>query len=179
MTSAESVINDTFRFSDGASGTAYLDWSIDGTASAAEGLDLSFGVGVLLFYWVPPGAGVAEELIYAYTSSGFICDALLVETTCSVGSSFAAQGSIPLPITSGDYFLQTALQSQARDGTSNFGNTARLYLRTPDGVTIDSASGRFLASATPISAVPESSANALLLAGLGVLGFVARRRRLL
>jgi hypothetical protein len=57
----------------------------------------------------------------------------------------------------------------------NFGNTAKFYLRLPEGVTYTSTSGNFLTAAAPIFAVPEPSTWAMLLAGKGMLA--AKRRR--
>lgn len=177
-TSAESVIAEGFRFSTGASGTAFLDWSIDGSASADPSNLFSYGLGSLAFYWVTPESGLAQQLLYVHTTSALICDAIQVETTCEIGNSFAATGTLALPILPGNYYLQVALTTQAaNNGTADFGNTARLYLRLPEGVSIASDSGTFLASAVPISAVPEPSAAALLLAGLGVVVLVGRRGR--
>ena len=58
-------------------------------------------------------------------------------------------------------------------------NTAALWLGTlPDGMTITSASGHdYSIDPTAVAAVPEPESYVLLLAGIGVLGFVAKRRR--
>lgn len=176
-TSAQSVIAENFRFSTGASGTAFLDWSVDGSASADPSSLFSYGQGSLAFYWVTPESAQGQELLYVYTTWAYICDAIQVETSCEIGNSFAAAGTLALSILPGDYTLQVALTTQAANGTADFGNTARLHLRLPEGVSIESDSGTFLASAVPISAVPEPAAAALLLAGLGVVVLAGRRGR--
>ena len=60
-------------------------------------------------------------------------------------------------------------------------NTAALWLGAlPDGMTVTSASGHDYTidpTATVTAPVPEPETYALLLAGVGVLGFVARRRK--
>ena len=72
-----------------------------------------------------------------------------------------------------------SINASADDGyTTDFGNTAKFFIRLPDGITMKSSSGVFLADAKPVlAAVPEPETYAMLFAGLGVLGFVGRRNR--
>lgn len=58
-----------------------------------------------------------------------------------------------------------------------FGDTARIGLSVPDGVTFTSDSGVFLGRAGSVAAVPEPGTWASLLAGVGALGFLSRQRR--
>lgn len=61
--------------------------------------------------------------------------------------------------------------------TSSFGNTAHFYADSlTDGVTLSSVSGHNYATMAP---VPEPEFYTMMLAGLGLVGFIARRRRLL
>jgi hypothetical protein len=57
--------------------------------------------------------------------------------------------------------------------SASFGNTAAFQMSLPSDVTYSSASGVFL-SAAP---VPEPETWAMMLAGMGVVGLMARRRR--
>jgi hypothetical protein len=56
---------------------------------------------------------------------------------------------------------------------SNYFNTAGLQLKLPTGVTYTSESGAFLTAA----AIPEPATWGLLIAGFGLVGSAARRRR--
>lgn len=173
-TTAQSIVEDSFRFSPNASGVAFLDWSIDGKITdAAHG----YGMGSIAFLVASPDAAVDRSL-YVFSSDQFICDGILTETTCSVGSEFSASGSLAISIAPGSYFVQVNLTAAAAsEGAADFWNTAHLYLRTPDGVSIESDSGRFLASASPIGVVPVPATAALVLAGLGLAGAAGSRSR--
>ncbi|MDP9115891.1 MAG: PEPxxWA-CTERM sorting domain-containing protein [Actinomycetota bacterium] len=63
----------------------------------------------------------------------------------------------------------------------DFGNTARIGLTVPTGVSYTSDSGVFLTATggtvPPVTAVPEPGTWALMLAGFATLGSVTRRRR--
>lgn len=174
QTQAQAIVEDSFRFSPDASGIAFLDWSIDGKITdAAHG----YGMGSIAFLVTSPDSAVQRSL-YVFSSDQFICDGILIETTCSVGSEFSASGSLAISIAPGSYFVQVNLTAvAASEGAADFWNTAHLYLRTPDGVSIESDSGRFLASAAPIGTVPVPATTALVLAGLSLAGAARSRRR--
>lgn len=181
-TTAQSVLSDSFRFSAGATGTAYLDWAIEGRVSASPqdyGYGAyNYGIGGLSLYLVGPDSS-AQQFVHLLSSTQLLCDAALTETTCAVGSAFSFSGSIAIPIVSGNHFVQVGLSAQARYGSADFGNTARLYMRTPDGVSIESDSGRFLASAVPIGGVVSAPATgALVFAGLALIAAARHRQSL-
>jgi hypothetical protein len=70
------------------------------------------------------------------------------------------------------------LEGTARDGsTVDAYNTAQLSLVLPYGVTLDNDTGKQLAWVSNAPAVPEPQTYALLLAGLGMVGVAAHRRR--
>ncbi len=58
-----------------------------------------------------------------------------------------------------------------------FGNTARVGLHVPNGVSFTSDSGVFLTGASPVAPVPEPETWALMVAGLAVVGRTVRRGR--
>jgi hypothetical protein len=89
-----------------------------------------------------------------------------------VGGSFIvpAEGSITL------YYLADLMVSAESGSVADYSNTMAFSWNLPADVEYTSASGHFMAAAMP-SSVPEPSSAALLLTGLGVAGWVARRRR--
>ncbi len=71
------------------------------------------------------------------------------------------------------YGLETGFSLGCNGGTDcDFGNSAHLNFELPPGASFTSASGLLLTAA-----VPEPGTWALMLAGLGVVGWMGRRRR--
>lgn len=58
-----------------------------------------------------------------------------------------------------------------------FGNTARVGLDVPGGVSFTSDSGVFLSGASPVAPIPEPGTWALMVAGLAAVGRTVRRGR--
>jgi len=59
----------------------------------------------------------------------------------------------------------------------DYGNTLRVSFTLPGNVSYTSDSGVFLSAASAVTPVPEPETWALMMAGLGLLGHFARRRR--
>jgi hypothetical protein len=60
----------------------------------------------------------------------------------------------------------------------DYGNTAKFrFVDLPSNVSFTSDSGVFLANMSPVSAVPEPETYTLMMAGLSLMGWVARRRK--
>lgn len=161
---ALSVIEDSVSFSAGATGTAFLDWHFDGTLASTSG---GSSAGLLLNI---------DGITRGYLLIDGDCRVVFV-TQCTVGSAIDSSGSFEFAIHGGETFIQLALVAYPlQGGQADFSSTANFYLRTPDGVTYDSASGSFLDAAVPLTtAVPEPETYALILAGLALLA--ARTRR--
>ena len=72
------------------------------------------------------------------------------------------------------YQLNTSFTANASNGgTADFSDTVHLSFNVGKGVALTSASGYQY----NVAAVPEPEAFAMMLSGLGMIGFVARRRR--
>ncbi len=89
-----------------------------------------------------------------------------------VSGSFTvpAEGSITL------YFLGDIMVSAESGSVADYSNTMAFSWSLPDDVEYTSASGRFMAATQP-APVPEPSGGAMLLAGVGVVGWVMNRSR--
>jgi PEP-CTERM motif len=85
-------------------------------------------------------------------------------------------GDILYFLPSGTYFLDIQLNvSVFGVGSADFSNSFHDFVEVADGVTFSEATG--LLPLGPPSPAPEPETYALVLAGLGALGFVARRRK--
>jgi hypothetical protein len=170
-TSAQAVLADSIGLT--GSGTAFLDWSFDGGFSFADDKPFANAAYGFLILYVATPQGVIQESHALHTD----CSAVMSATSCVQGDAIAIAGSLAVPVLAGQYFVQLAVQAGASLGdTADFSNTARFYLRLPDGVGLESNSGVFLANASPIPAVPEPASALLLGAGLATLGLWRRRR---
>jgi len=167
---ASSSINDTLSFTNGFGMTAYLDYRFDGTLGVVAAEYDSAAIAQLYVFV----ATVADATTRYETLSAFSANC---GPNCEVGTSTARTGTIAFTIMEGPTSFQMSLYGEATNGNSfDFGNTARFYLRLPDGASYSSASGNFLAAAAPVLSVPEPASWAMLLLGGGVLLRAARAR---
>ena len=83
-----------------------------------------------------------------------------------------------LHVTDGERLrMSTGLYLDCSYSSCGFGNTARVGLDLPDGVSFTSDSGVFLTDAVATAPVPEPETWALMMAGFASIVSVARRRR--
>lgn len=153
-------IDDRLTFM-GSATAVRLDWAVDGTITfnASRGsasqtfAQISFDV----------EAPTYTRYQYVFASPG-ACQFAPSATRCDEGVSFSASGSLFLPTQSGSAKLTIYFGTNATSGDSaSFGNTARLYLATPPGLSVSSESGAFLINASPVS---EPSTLAFFCMGL-------------
>ena len=86
------------------------------------------------------------------------------------------RGVLAVPGADKEYALILGFNLHCSSGTDcDFGNSAHLNFDLPQGVSFTSASGLLL-TGNGVPAVPEPETYALMLGGLGVLGWMARRR---
>jgi hypothetical protein len=167
---ADSSISDSLTFSAGVGMTAYLDYMFDGTLNVLSTVPSAASAQMVVSVTSIGGAVRRYETLSAFAAN---CGA---GTNCEVGTSTMRTGSVAFQIFNGSTSFIMGLSGNASMGNSfNFGNTAKFYLRLPEGVTYTSASGNFLTAAAPIFAVPEPSTWAMLAVGMGMLA--AKRRR--
>ena len=164
--SSKALISDAFSFSAGASGNANFDWHFSGTIETNPN---KFGEGpysqAFLDITFFPRLGGNTISFESALTNGINCPA--ITTLCTVGASVNRSGSISLPMIQGGYSMSAILSVVARHGdVVRFDNTANFYMQVPDGVSVLSNSGVFLASAAPIVAVPEPTTFVLSLLGL-------------
>ena len=140
------------------------DWSrTDGRGGANVYTSMNFGGAHATFF-----AGSA------YAPGGTTQDGGWVDASWSVNpsGSFRFEGVYALTGASSTFGFNDFLYADAGGGAAaNYGSTSHFLLTLPDNVSFTSASGVFL------SPVPEPGTVALMLAGLGVVGFTARRRQ--
>lgn len=167
---AQSRIGDVITFAPSASGTAYLHWSADGSLTAFDGASESSASMSII---VAGGTNRIDET-HAYTN--FSCAPYNV-TSCEAGTHFSQSGMVAFEIAGDNPIdIQAVLGTNPSDGgTGDFSNTGRLYLVVPAGETFTSASGVFLAEASPVTSVPEPASLSLLIEGMALLA--ARRMR--
>lgn len=165
-------------------------WLLNVPTGTASGTFINIPVSIQLDGSVTAGA------VYDSSFGRFLDYSLTISdhyTALSPGGNFSALGKI----TSSGNFSQTfsgsvnffypgpgSLSTRADigmnlflvslfEGTVDFYNTARILIDLPPGFSATTSSGLPL----QVAAVPEPETYAMLLAGLGLLGFVTRRRK--
>jgi hypothetical protein len=88
------------------------------------------------------------------------------------GGSDSFLGKVTLRGDKGVVFFAFDANAGSSGGIADLSHTVQLSITAPDGVTWTSESGQLL------TAVPEPETYAMLLVGLGLIGFMARRRSL-
>ena len=137
-----------------------LNLTVNGSIDSANG---NAGANSLLAFGTDPGVNQTVARIYG---NGSIADTLSITQTVSG------------PVVNMDFNAFLSFNAMAVNPgatvTGELSNTALLSLILPQGVTLaNSGSGTF---GVVISAIPEPEVYAMMLVGLGLVGFVARRK---
>ena len=118
------------------------------------------------------GPNGAPGIILASFTGGIV-EAPTFSNSTNPGFDFTGHVNVTDGMTLPFYMV---LSTIAEGGmVADFGNTARFSFVLPGNVAFTSASGVFLTAG--VVAVPEPETYALLIGGLGLVGFIARRRR--
>jgi hypothetical protein len=168
---ATSTWNDWFVISGGsglgtASFMAQLDGKLQSTAngSASFGLSVGYSTGADCYYWdnTCGAADLSQTLISQNTSLSGKSKTTLAQ---SVEGEFTFAYDTPFQLTA------TLNTGASNGGLAEFNfDTLSHSLVLPQGVSLRSASGLY------VQAVPEAETYVMMLAGLGLVGFAARRR---
>ena len=192
--SAVATMTDTVTFfARGATATTVttigLDLDLTGTISAAQNASLLYN---FKFFGAGGGGGsVGWNTIYydspsdarnyvgyavsggAGAPNGFDSFVTLVDTPTDkhVHATFSFTGA------SREFDLNTGLSIRCTNGTNcDFGHSAHLNFDLPTNVSFTSGSG-FLLTGAAVAPVPEPETYLLMLGGVGLVGWVSRRRR--
>jgi hypothetical protein len=177
------TIFEQFSFVGTMGGVAYLDWTLEGSATASGANQRASGQLLLAHSTL---SSAQQEHYYLINNPlaeqlGFNpCPANAI--VCVRGDSIDISGSLAIPITADTQNLQLTLQAGGDyGGIADLGSSAHFYLRLPSGVTISSLSTGFLALATPLiddgspSQVSEPASHALF--AVGLMAMLVRRQR--
>lgn len=180
--SARVTISDTVTFFNVPVGAVgYLDLQVNGSFSTVDNP-----------FKIPTGTAnasaqvnSADRSVLAVQQRWFAADSFSVlslpqfaRSEALVGAGASVSDTLAFDLHPGTYTFVRELRVSGNGYDVDFGSTAHMYLRLPEGVTYTSETGVFLATAQPLSAVPWPPMLHLWLAGLGLLAarLVQRRR---
>jgi PEP-CTERM motif len=158
---------DGITFTSGFGKKAYLDYSFDGSFALAG---YPSAHATFAQFAVFSGSTIKYVNISPYPTCG---------DACPPATSIDIKGTFEFTIQAAPTNIGASIEVYTSFGdTANFGNTAKLFLRTDESYT--TTSGVFLSEAQPIftTAVPEPESYVLMLLGLGSVALAARRRQL-
>lgn len=160
-------------------GSGWQEFVVDDPAFSIAGTDFAWhdpnGTGDIFFTFTVPAGQIGSLVV---VDAGFAGDVFSVRANnAALSNTGAAVNSYPTPVF--DYGLALTDARFSRNaytfGAGNYTVTGALATSALDdlGAPLNSTVGALRLTVAP---VPESSTLAMLLAGLGVLGLLARRR---
>ena len=144
-----------------------------GFASSSEDLTTSFDFGNAGIGVIATGRGLNPFAVTAHSERGWASFAYSALDPTHV----AFDGIYNLLGSAQTLGIGTYLSAGASFADLDYGNMLHVSFTLPGNVSYTSDSGVFLSAATAVTPVPEPETWALMLAGLGLLGQFARRRR--
>ncbi|RZI82312.1 MAG: PEP-CTERM sorting domain-containing protein [Rubrivivax sp.] len=120
-----------------------------------------------------PFNGQTTAMAYAYV--GDSTEAMGAAPGVNLGSFNQIKGTVEFDTEDYTVYVYGFIDLSARNGaTADYAHTMKFSWSLPEDVRYTSSSGLFLKGAT---AVPEPESGALMLAGLGLMGWCLQRRR--
>lgn len=162
---AASLIWDTYTFSGAAPG-ATATITMTGTDGLSVNGRISAGSGAFF------QTDVSNPQLTSYLNAFNLINAP-IDPTYSFQSTFGIENNVPTILFATVSVASTVCGVICPGGSESF-ITDPISLDLPVGVTFTTASG---GTFSPVAGVPEPETYAMLLTGLGLLGFTARRRK--
>ncbi len=144
-----------------------------GFGSGYAEMDTAFGLGNAGFAVYAAGRGFDPFAITSHTELGWASFGYSALDPTHV----AFDGIYNLLGSTQTLRIEAYLSAGAAFADLDYGNTLRVSFTLPGNVSYTSDSGVFLSAPSVVTPVPEPETWALMMAGLGLLGHYARRRR--
>ena len=146
---------------------------VAGASNSSEDMDTAFGLGNAGFAVSALGRGFDPLAITSHTERGWAS----FSYSALDPSHVAFDGIYNLLGSTQTLGIEAYLSARANFADLDYGNTLHVSFTLPGNVSYTSDSGVFLSATTAVTPVPEPETWALMLAGLGLVGQLARRRR--
>ncbi len=179
--SARVTISDTVTFFNVPIGAVgYLDLQVNGSFSTVDNprkIPTGFANASAQVNSADRSVLVTQQRWFAADSFSALSLPPFARSEALIGNGASAFDTLAFDLHPGTYTFTRELRVSGNGYDVDFGSTAHMYLRLPEGVTYTSGTGVFLATAAPLLPVPWPPMLHLWLAGLGLLrAWTAHRR---